>query len=92
MTLNQMKKQLDIYEQQIENARKIKDFDLVEQIYNDMIPLQDQYESKRRKLAFEKEMQDMSDFYDDDKNRDQYTSRMVEMLCGEIIDRPLRVK
>jgi hypothetical protein len=92
MTLNQMKKQLDIYEQQIQNARKIKDFDLVEQIYNDMIPLQDQYESKRRKLAFEKEMQDMSDFYDDDKNRDQYTSRMVEMLCAEIIDRPLRVK
>jgi hypothetical protein len=92
MTLNQMKKQLDIYEQQIESARKIKDFDLVEQIYNDMIPLQDQYESEQRKLAFEKQLQEISDFYDDDKNRDAYTSRMVEMLCGEIIDRPLRVK
>jgi hypothetical protein len=92
MTLNQMKKQLDIYEQQIESARKIKDFDLVEQIYNDMIPLQDQYESEQRKLAFEKQLQEISDFYDDDKNRDAYTSRMVEMLCGEIIDRPLQVK
>ncbi len=91
MNLDQLRKQIKSYEADIDSARAAKNFDLVEEVYEQMLPLQDKLEAAEKEIKFQKEMQEMTDFYDDEKNRDEYTSHVIDMLCPEIINRPLKV-
>jgi hypothetical protein len=81
--INQLRQQVKKYEADIDSARAVKDFDLVEEIYNQMIPLQDKLEVFEREIKYQQELQEMIDYYDDEKNIDAYNLRMCEMLLSE---------
>ena len=77
--LNELTDQLDVLATRQLNARKAEDWDLVNELYLTMRPLEQEQDNITQRLQFESDMQAMDDWYDDDKNRDAYNERIVSM-------------
>jgi len=77
--LTELTDQLDVLATRQLNARKAKDWDLVNELYLTMRPLEQEQDNITQRLQFESDMQAMDDWYDDDKNRDAYNERIVSL-------------
>ncbi len=77
--LDELTDQLDVLATRQLNARKAEDWDLVNELYLTMRPLEQEQDNITQRLQFESDMQAMDDWYDDDKNRDAYNERIVSM-------------
>ena len=77
--LNELTDQLDVLATRQLNARKAEDWDLVNELYLTMRPLEQEQDNITQRLQFEADMQAMDDWYDDDKNRDAYNERIVSL-------------
>jgi hypothetical protein len=77
--LNELTDQLDVLATRQLNARKNQEWDLVNELYLTMRPLEQEQDTIQQRLQFEADMQAMDDWYDDDKNRDAYNERIVSL-------------
>lgn len=77
--LDELTDQLDVLATRQINARKSEEWDLVNELYLTMRPLEQEQDKIVQRLQFEADMQAMDDWYDDDKNRDGYNERTVSM-------------
>jgi hypothetical protein len=77
--LDELTDQLDVLATRQLNARKAEDWDLVNELYLTMRPLEQEQDNITQRLQFEADMQAMDDWYDDDKNRDAYNERIVSL-------------
>ena len=77
--LDELTDQLDVLATRQLNARKSEEWDLVNELYLTMRPLEQEQDTIMQRLQFEADMQAMDDWYDDDKNRDAYNERIVSM-------------
>jgi flagellar biosynthesis chaperone FliJ len=62
----------------IQCHRQLKDWEEANKLSQLLEPLQEKYDAILRRLQHERDMKEMDDWYDDEKNRDAYTSRIVE--------------
>ena len=77
--LTELTDQLDVLATRQLNARKAEDWDLVNELYLTMRPLEQEQDKIMQRLQFEADMQAMDDWYDDDKHRDAYNERIVSL-------------
>ena len=77
--LDELTDQLDVLATRQLNARKNQEWDLVNELYLTMRPLEQEQDTIQQRLQFEADMQAMDDWYDDDKNRDAYNERIVSL-------------
>ena len=77
--LDELTDQLDVLATRQLNARKAEDWDLVNELYLTMRPLEQEQDNITQRLQFESDMQAMDDWYDDDKHRDAYNERIVSL-------------
>lgn len=77
--LNELTDQLDVLATRQLNARKNQEWDLVDELYLTMRPLEQEQDKIMQRLQFEADIQAMDDWYDDDKNRDAYNERIVSL-------------
>jgi hypothetical protein len=77
--LDKLTDQLDVLATRQINARKAEDWDLVNELYLTMRPLEQEHDNITQRLQFKADMQAMDDWYDDDKNRDAYNERIVSL-------------
>ncbi len=77
--LDELTDQLDVLATRQLNARKAEDWDLVNELYLTMRPLEQEQDNITQRLQFESDMQAMDDWYDDEINRDAYNERIVSM-------------
>lgn len=77
--LDELTNQLDVLATRQLNARKNQEWDLVNELYLTMRPLEQEQDTIQQRLQFEADMQAMDDWYDDDKNRDAYNERIVSL-------------
>jgi len=77
--LDQLADQLDVLATRELNARKNQQWDLLQELYLQTLPLEQEHAKIKRELQFQADMQAMDDWYDDEKNRDAYNERIVSM-------------
>ena len=77
--LDELADQLDVLATRKLNARKNRQWDLVDDLYQQEWQLDQEHYKIKQQLQFQADMQAMDDWYDDDKNRDAYNERIVSM-------------
>ncbi len=77
--LDEITTQLDVLATRQLNARKNRQWDLVDALYQQTWLLDQEHDKLKRQLQFEADMQAMDDWYDDDKHRDAYNERIVSL-------------
>lgn len=77
--LDELTDQLNVLATRQLNARKNQEWDLVNELYLTMRPLEQEQDKITQQLQHETDMQAMNDWYDDDKNRDAYNERIVSL-------------
>jgi hypothetical protein len=78
-TITELNEQIKLIDQLIVNARKAKDWDQVHKLYDQCEALADKCDALSRQLKHEQSMNDLDDWYDDDKHRDAYNERIVSL-------------
>lgn len=68
----------------LQRYRRLQDWYKVNKVVDQLEKLQERYDAEQRKLQCEKDMKELEDWYDDEKNRDAYTSRIVEEQFSDI--------
>lgn len=77
--LDEITTQLDVLATRQLNARKNRQWDLVDALYQQTWLLDQEHDKLKRQLQFEADMQAMDDWYDDEMNRDAYNERIVSL-------------
>jgi hypothetical protein len=78
-TITELNEQIKLIDQLIVDARKAKDWDQVHELYDQCEVLADKCDALSRQLEREQSMNDLDDWYDDDKHRDAYNERIVSL-------------
>jgi len=78
-TITELNEQIKLIDQLIVDARKAKDWDQVHKLYDQCEALADKCDALSRQLKHEQSMNDLDDWYDDDKHRDAYNERIVSL-------------
>jgi hypothetical protein len=78
-TITELNEQIKLIDQLIVDARKAKDWDQVHKLYDQCEVLADKCDALSRQLEREQSMNDLDDWYDDDKHRDAYNERIVSL-------------
>lgn len=66
------------FEKLLQRYRRLKDWYKVDRVADQLEKLQERHDAEQRRLQHEQDMKELSDWYDDEKNRDAYTSRIVD--------------
>lgn len=77
--LDELTAQLDVLATRKLNARKNRQWDLVDALYQQEWLLDQEHYKIKRQLELQAEMKAMDDWYDDEMNRDAYNERIVSM-------------
>ncbi len=80
--LDELSAQIDVLAARQLNARKNQEWDLVNELYLTIRPLEQEQDKIMQRLQHETDMQAMDDWYDDDKNRDAYNERIISMYLN----------
>ena len=80
--LDELTAQLDVLATRKLNARKNRQWDLVDALYQQEWLLDQEHYKIKRQLEIKAEMQAMDDWYDDEMNRDAYNERIVSMYLN----------
>lgn len=80
--LDELTDQLNVLATRQLNARKNQEWDLVNELYLTMRPLEQEQDNIAQRLQHEADMQAMDDWYDDEMNRDAYNERIVSMYLN----------
>jgi len=77
--LTELTDQIDVLATRQLNARKNRQWDLVDALYQQSWLLEQEHDKLKQQLQFKADMQAMDDWYDDAKHRDAYNERIVSL-------------
>ena len=77
--LTELTDQIDVLATRQLNARKNRQWDLLDALYQQSWLLEQEHDKLKQQLQFKADMQAMDDWYDDDKHRDAYNERIVSL-------------
>lgn len=77
--------QISALDELIKSSRKEHCWDLVNQLIEEVQELEKEYDELRSIVRRQEELQEIEDFWDDEKNRDAYTLRIIESEFADVI-------
>lgn len=77
--------QIKVLDELIKTNRKEQCWDLVNQLIEEVQGLEKEYDELKTIVRRQEEMQEIEDFWDDEKNRDAYTLRIIESEFADVI-------
>lgn len=77
--------QIEALDELIKTTRKEGCWDLVNQLIEEVQGLEKEYDELRSIVRRQEELQEIEDFWDDEKNRDAYTLRIIESQFADVI-------
>jgi len=66
------------FEKLLQRYRRLQDWYKVGKVADQLERLQERYDAEQRRMQHEQDMNELSNWYDDEKNRDAYTSRIID--------------
>lgn len=69
----------------IKCARKEHTWDLVNQLIDEVQVLEKEHDELQSIIAHQKSLQEMEDYWDDEKNRDAYTMKIIDLEFSDVI-------
>lgn len=84
--LQRIEAELAVLEPQIKEARlqENKDWDLINELLDRRQVLEEDRDAILRIEQHERELQEIADFWDDEKNRDAYTMSIIDLEFAEV--------
>lgn len=76
--------QISALDELIKRGRKEQDWDFVNQTIDEVQLLEKEHDELQRFAAHQKSLQEIEDFWDDDKNRDTYTMLIIEKEFSDV--------
>ena len=73
-----LKQKIFDLDERIKNARKIQDWDLVNDLIDCVQVLEEEVDAIEKAERYKEDLQRCSDFYDDEKKRDAYTMMIID--------------
>lgn len=77
--------QIEALDELIKTTRKEGCWDLVNQLIEEVQGLEKEYDELRSIVRRQEELQEIEDFWNDEKNRDAYTLRIIESEFADVI-------
>lgn len=77
--------QIKVLDELIKTNRKEQCWELVNQLIEEVQLIEKEYDDLRSSVRRQKELQEIEDFYNDEKNRDAYTMRIIETEFADVI-------
>lgn len=77
--------QIEALDELIKTTRKEGCWDLVNQLIEEVQGLEKEYDELKTILRRQEELQEIEDFWNDEKNRDAYTMRIIETEFADVI-------
>lgn len=86
--LQLIESELAILEPQIKEARsqENKDWDLINELLDRRQVLEEDRDAILRIEQYERELQEIADFWDDEKNRDAYTMSIIDLEFSDVTE------
>lgn len=79
-----LKQNISILDQRIADARKNNDWMLVNDLLDQVEVFEEEVDAINTAVRCQEDLQGISDFYDDEKNRDAYTMMIVDMELSDV--------
>lgn len=77
--------QIDALDELIKRGRKEQDWDFVNETINEVQQLEKEYDELQSFVARQKSLQEIEDFWDDEKNRDAYNMKIIDLCFSDVI-------
>jgi DNA repair exonuclease SbcCD ATPase subunit len=77
--------QIEALDELIRTTRKEQCWDLINQLIEEVQLLEKEYDELTNIVRRQEELQEIEDFYDDEKNRDAYTMLIIESQFADVI-------
>lgn len=77
--------QIEALDELIKTTRKEGCWDLVNHLIEEVQLLEKEYDELKAIMRREEELQEIEDFWNDEKNRDAYTMRIIESQFADIV-------
>jgi hypothetical protein len=84
--VNFLKQQICDLDERIKNARKIQDWDLVNDLIDCVQVFEEELDVINKAVRYQEDLQRCNDFYDDDKNRDAYTMMIIDKEFSDVVN------
>jgi predicted nuclease with TOPRIM domain len=84
--IKDLNSQISALDENIRCARKEQVWDLVNQLIDEVQELEKEYDELKSFVARQESLQEIEDFWDDEKNRDSYTLMIIEKEFSEVIN------
>ena len=85
--IKDLKSQISALDENIRCARKEQVWDLVNQLIDEVQELEKEYDELKSFVARQESLQEIEDFWDDEKNRDAYTMSIIDKEFSGVISR-----
>ena len=79
-----LKQNISILDQRIVDARKNNDWMLVNDLLDQVELFEEEVDAINSAVRYQEDLQRISDFYDDDRNRDEYTMMIIDMEFSDV--------
>lgn len=79
-----LKQNISVLDQRIADARKNNDWMLVNDLIDQVELFEEEVDAINSAVRHQEDLQSISDFYDDEKNRDAYTMTIVDKEFSDV--------
>jgi hypothetical protein len=79
-----LKQNISVLDQHIVKARKNNDWRLANDLIYQVELLEEEVDAINNAVRYQEDLQSISDFYDDEKNRDSYTMMIIDREFSDI--------
>lgn len=83
--IKDLKGQISALDELIKSSRKEQAWDLVNQLIDEVQELEKEYDELKSFVARQESLQEIEDFWDDEKNRDAYTMSIIDLQFSDVI-------
>lgn len=79
-----LKQNISVLDQRIIDARKNNDWMLVNDLLDQVELFEEEVDAINSAVRYQQDLQSISDFYDDKKNRDEYTMMIIDKEFSDV--------
>ena len=77
--------QISVLDELIKSSRKEQAWDLVNELIDEVTKLEEECDDLKKIVARQESLQQIEDFWDDEKNRDAYTLKIIEKEFSDVV-------
>lgn len=79
-----LKQNISVLDRRIIDARKNNDWMLVNDLLDQVELFEEEVDAINSAVRYQEDLQSISDFYDDEKNRDEYTMMIIDKEFSDV--------